>query len=140
MLAQRIDLDQIFETEALDLLCTKSGGHPRDLMLLIRSACRYAANKFPQPIDVNSAQKALSRMVSEYSRMIPEEHYSLLAEVHRSKEVENDADHQSMLHNLTVLEYVNGAPPWHDVHPVIEELPKFQEALTHGSSIKVADS
>jgi len=140
MLAQRIDLAQIFETEALDLLCTKSGGHPRDLMLLIRNACRYAANKSPQPIDMNAAEKALSRLVSEYSRMIPEDHFPLLAQVHRTKQVKNDDAHQLMLHNLTVLEYVNGAPPWHDVHPAIVDLPKFEDALAHGSSIQTTNS
>lgn len=140
ILAQRIDLAQVFETEALDLLCAKSGGHPRDLMVLIRNACRYDAKKFPQPIDVNAARKALSRLVSEYSRMIPEDHFPLLAQVHRTKEVKNDDAHQVMLHNLTVLEYVNGAPPWHDVHPVVLELPKFKDALAHGSTIQTADS
>jgi hypothetical protein len=34
-----------------------------------------------------------------------------------------------MLYNLSVLEYLNGPPPWHDVHPAVRRLPKFQEAL-----------
>lgn len=34
-----------------------------------------------------------------------------------------------MLYNLSVLEYINDAPPWHDVHPAVTKLPKFQEAL-----------
>jgi len=34
-----------------------------------------------------------------------------------------------MLYNLSVLEYVNDAPPWHDVHPAVTQLPKFQAAL-----------
>ena len=43
--------------------------------------------------------------------------------------VENDVDHQLMLYNLSVLEYLNGPPPWYDVHPAVRRLPKFQEAL-----------
>lgn len=34
-----------------------------------------------------------------------------------------------MLYNLSVLEYINGAPPWYDVHTAVRRLPKFQEAL-----------
>jgi len=34
-----------------------------------------------------------------------------------------------MLYNLSVLEYLDGPPPWHDVHPAVRGLPKFQEAL-----------
>lgn len=61
--------------------------------------------------------------------MIPEDHFRLLARVHLEKEIENDQPHRVMLHNQSVLEYLNGAPRWHDVHPVVLRLPKFQEAL-----------
>ena len=132
ILGKRIDLDEIFEKQALHDLCTISGGHPRDLMILVRSASRYAKNRAPKPIDAAAAEKAISRLVSEYSRMIPEAHFALLADVRRTKEVQNDDAHQEMLHNLSVLEYINGAPPWHDVHPVILQIPKFQEAWDHG--------
>ena len=58
----------------------------------------------------------------------------LLARVHRLKAVQNDADHQTMLYNLSVLEYTNGQPAWHDVHPVVLRLPKFKEAWERESS------
>lgn len=39
-------------------------------------------------------------------------------------------EEQLMLYNLSVLEYVNAAPPWHDVHPAVTRLPKrLREAL-----------
>jgi hypothetical protein len=34
-----------------------------------------------------------------------------------------------MLYNLSVLEYFNGLPAWHDVHPAVTQLPKFEQAL-----------
>lgn len=129
ILERRIALGEVLENGALALLCEVSGGHPRDLMILVRYACRYAEDRYPKPIDVDAAEKAVERLVSEYSRMIPEEHFPLLAQVYLTKRVENDKSHRTMLHNLSVLEYVNGAPPWHDVHPVVLRLPKFQEAL-----------
>lgn len=81
-----------------------------------------------QPITICSVQRAGGRLVAEFGRMIPESHFPLLARAHRLKAVQNDADHQAMLFNLSVLEYTNGQPPWHDVHPVVLRLPKFKEA------------
>jgi GTPase SAR1 family protein len=128
ILGSRIDLEGIFEEAALDLLCNTSGGHPRLLMTLVRNACGYAVNRMPRPIDLNAVERAVNRLVSEYSRAIPEEHFALLAQVHHNKQVENDDPHRLMLHNLSVLEYVNGGEPWHDVHPAVQRLEKFQRA------------
>jgi hypothetical protein len=130
MLARRIDLDALFTGEAVDSLCRACGGHPRDLMRLVTYACiRAPRDRWPQPIDLETARRAEAELVEEYSRLIPEDHYPKLARVHMRHVVENDVDHQLMLYNLSVLEYLNGPPPWHDVHPAVRRLPKFQEAL-----------
>lgn len=132
ILASRIETETLFTAEAADYLCRASGGHPRDLMILVRYACTYAPRDvWPQPITLDIVRRAESRLVAEYSRMIPEKHFPLLARVHRLKTVQNDEDHELMLYNLSVLEYVNDAPPWHDVHPAVTKLPKFQKALYH---------
>ena len=44
--------------------------------------------------------------------------------------VENDDAYRDMLHNLIVLEYMNGLEPWHDVHPSVQRLVKFRSALS----------
>ena len=130
MLARRIDLDALFTGEAVDCLCHACGGHPRDLMRLVTYACiRAPRDRWPRPIDQKVAERAEAELVEEYSRLIPENHYPKLARVHLRHQVENDADHQLMLYNLSVLECLNGPPPWHDVHPAVRCLPKFQEAL-----------
>jgi hypothetical protein len=130
ILASRMDLDVLFTPDAVDHLCQASGGHPRDLMILVRYTCTYAPRDvWPRPITLDIVRRAEARLVAEYSRMIPEDHFPLLARVHLLKTVQNDDAHQLMLYNLSVLEYVNGAPPWHDVHPAVAQLPKFQEAL-----------
>ncbi len=132
ILARRIDLDTLFEDEAVEHLCKVCGGHVRDLMRLVRYACRYADSaRFPKPITLEAARKAEENLINMYSRMIPEEHFPLLARVHLRKEVKNDEIHRWMLYNLSVLEYYDGAPPWYDVHPAVIKLPKFQEALAH---------
>jgi hypothetical protein len=130
ILASRIDLDTLFASDAVPYLCRACGGHPRHLMLLVRYACTFApGDVWPRPITPQVVQRAEARLVAEYGRMIPEEHFALLARVHLRKVVRNDEAHELMLYNLSVLEYINGAPPWHDVHPAVIHLPKFQEAL-----------
>ena len=61
--------------------------------------------------------------------MVPEDHFEKLARVHLTNDVPNDADHQAMLFNLSVLEYANGVEPWHDVHPAAQKLSRFKKAL-----------
>ena len=91
-------------------------------------AIDYADEHAQPPINGKDGGRGIGRLVNEYGRMIPEDHFSKLAQVHRLKQVQNDADHQTMLYNLSVLEYTNGQPAWHDVHPVVLRLPKFDEA------------
>jgi len=130
ILASRMDLEVLFTPDAVDYLCRAGGGHPRDLMILVRYACTYAPRDvWPRPITLEVLKRAEARLVAEYSRMIPEDHFPLLARVHLLKTVQNDDAHERMLYNLSVLEYVNDAPPWHDVHPAVTKLPKFEEAL-----------
>lgn len=128
ILGSRIALELMFEPAALDALCELSGGHPRLLMTLVRNACSYANEYDEPPLNLRAAERAISRLISEYSRSIPEEHFKLLAEVHRHKRVENDDPHRAMLHNLSVLEYMNGNEPWHDVQPAVMRLEKFKDA------------
>ena len=133
ILAQRIALGMAFDEETLQLLCQESGGHPRQLMTLVRNATLFANRQAATPplIDRRAVERALERLVSDYSRSIPEEHYPLLARVYLDKQVSNDEANRLMLHNLSVLEYLNGSPPWHDVNPAVRHLAKFQEALAH---------
>ena len=134
ILSKRIDLDQIFTPRAVDYLCKMSGGHPRDLITLVRYSTRYALDRWPRPLNLQSAERAVGYLITEYNRAIPDEHYPLLAQIHLSKSISNDVIHRTMLHNQSVLEYYNGPPPWHDVHPVILDLPKFQAALQEARS------
>jgi hypothetical protein len=78
ILAERIELETVFEEQALATLCAESGGHPRILMTLVRYACEYAANRYPKPIDAHAVERAISRFTSEYSRSVPEEYFPLL--------------------------------------------------------------
>ncbi|MBI3684411.1 MAG: AAA family ATPase [Acidobacteria bacterium] len=130
LLGERIEIDALAEKSAVDYLCRASGGHPRDLMTLVRHSIEYADEGKAKPITLTAAQRAEARLIAAFSRSIPEAHFRRLARVHLTNRIENDPDHQLMLYNNSVLEYANGAEPWHDVHPAVLKLRRFKEALT----------
>ncbi len=126
LLRHRVDLEVGFEAAAMERLIDASGGHPRHLMTLVRYAFDFVDDL---PITGEAAEKAVRRLVNDYGRSIPKDHWPLLAAVYERQVVENDADHQLMLFNLSVLEYQN-EDRWCDVHPAVCRLPEFLEART----------
>ena len=123
LLGCRVDLKSGFEAEAVEPLIEASGGHPRHLMTLVRYAFDFVEDL---PVTLDSVEKAVRRMVNDYGRSIPHEHWKLLAEVYKRQAVRNDPQHQLMLFNLSVLEYQN-KDRWCDVHPAVCRLPEFQK-------------
>lgn len=128
ILSHRIELDVLCEPEAVEYLCRACGGHPRDLMTLVRHAVEYAVAARSPVITLNAVQRAEARLVTAYDRMIPEDHYKRLVAVHLTNDIENDSEHKAMLYNQSVLEYANGKL-WHDVHPAVQKLSRFRRLL-----------
>ena len=125
---KRIDLKGIYAVDSVRFLAKMSGGMLRNFMRLLGYTIEMAqARGGAIPIDQELAEKAFRRLVNEYGRMVPDEHFKLLAKVAKQKRAPNDEDHQKMLYNLSVLEYMNGYR-WCDVHPAVRELPEFKDA------------
>lgn len=137
VLDHRIDLDTLTESDAVTYLSRACGGHPRDLMALVRQSIEYADEAQAKPINLNCARRAESKLISAFGRMVPESHFDKLARVYLTNQIQNDEDHQLMLFNQSVLEYANDdamevdadAEPWHDVHPAVQKLTRFKKAL-----------
>lgn len=138
ILGQRINLQLLAQSDAIDYLCKACGGHPRDLMALIRHSIEYADQADTQPITLRAAEQAEARLISAFGRMIPEDHFKKLVKVYLENKIPNDAEHQKMLFSLSALEYANGVEPWHDVHPAVQKLDRFQKALLHEKQISRA--
>lgn len=136
IIGQRMDVDELCEPDAVEYFCRACGGHPRDLMTLIRQSIEYVDEK---PITLAAARRADAQLVSAFSRMIPEPFFEKLVNVYRTNKIIKDADHQKMLFSQSVLEYADEAEPtsgeqpepWHDVHPAVRKLRSFQELLKH---------
>jgi energy-coupling factor transporter ATP-binding protein EcfA2 len=136
------DLDiatQIFDDEAtFNGICRMSGGHMRNLMLLMQSAIQETEML---PITRRAVLLAIGDARDTYRRTVQSGQWELLVRVYQDKKILNDETHRQLLFNRCILEYVNletgsmdfdapvGRQNWYDVHPLILGIPQFQEAL-----------
>jgi hypothetical protein len=133
--AANIDLDNyIFESQEARLkLCKMSGGHVREMMLLIQTSMD-AIDNFP------ITEKAVNWAINEardntYRSAVDQDEWLKLAQVCQSKNIPNEEEYRSLLFRRCVLEYrgidaQGNMTRWHDVHPLIVDTQEFQNALT----------
>lgn len=146
VIAQRVDIDAIFESKSLvRKLCEYSGGSLRDLMRLIGGATLSSLAAKRPKIDKKSVDSAVKEIrVAHEKLMRPFDHVcQVLARVHQTKQLwyppdnPNDANaadlNRQLLFNGAVLEY-NGDRNWYDVHPVIQLVDGFQKAVQANSA------
>lgn len=123
---------QIFDApETLERLCLMSGGHVRELMLLMQEAI----NRTEQlPITGQAVQRAITEIRDIYRRTPRTEEWALLAQVAHSQQIDNEPAYRNLLFNRCVLEYryfddAGEKQPWYTVHPLIEGIQQFQDAM-----------
>lgn len=123
---------KIFDSEeTVTRLCLMSGGHVRELMLLVREAI---VQTDILPISAQAVQRSITKARDVYRRTVEREQWQILAEVYQSKQLQNDDGYRSLLLSRCLLEYVefdenNELKRWCDVHPLIVGLPEFQEVI-----------
>jgi hypothetical protein len=134
LFSTKIDLaTQVFESqEVLNKLCLMSGGYMRDLIQLVQVSINQTDTL---PITKKAVQRAIDELRDVYRRAVEEDQWIVLATVYRKKEISNDNSHRALLFSRCLLEYRyidenEKKQTWYDVHPLIVELPRFQEALS----------
>ncbi len=99
-----------------------SGGHPRELLRLLKLCCEYAEGTKFTVEDVASAVKQLA---SEYRRFLEPADYGVLVAVDKSTiHIGNDERTRKLLYNLALLEYNDGS--WQRSHPVVRTLDGYK--------------
>lgn len=127
---KRVNVDILFDSkeELLLKIAKASGGHVRQLMRIMRTVCFTAGSRGHSKINVDDVDYGIKQEQFSFERVIPHEHYQILAEVCHSKNLENKETAQDVLYNTSVLEY-NGSNRWNYVNPVIKHSDLFKEAL-----------
>jgi predicted ATP-dependent protease len=129
LIEHRVKVDSIFEDDQDVLTLAKaSGGHVRQLMQMMRTACIIARSNGKETIDSQDVIDAIKQEQFDFERLIPFEHYPILVQVYLTKDISKDEIGQLMLFNTSVLEY-NGNARWNYVNPVIKQSDVFQQAL-----------
>lgn len=127
-----IELSEVFEDlGTLDHLCLMSGGHLRNLILLLRTSIERTPNL---PVPRRAMLRAISELRETYNRTIAEDEWGKLAEVYRSQAIANTDAYRKLLFNRCILEYREvdedqNVLTWYDIHPVIEDIPQFLQAI-----------
>lgn len=122
----------IFENqEILDQLCLMSGGHMRELILLMRSTIKRTAKL---PIPLKAVQRAITEAREHYRRTVEHDQWQILAEVSHSKDIVNEDQCRRLLFSRCLLEYryfdtEGELQCWHDVHPLIKGIKEFKQAV-----------
>lgn len=122
--AARVPEETAFDTdETLDYLCRMSGGHVRNLLILIRTACAAAG---ALPLGRGVVEQAVRGMSNDFERALNRpEFFAVLQQIEQSHALPGSDHDQLLLYNLSVLEYLNGAA-WYAVNPAVRALEKFQ--------------
>jgi AAA ATPase domain len=126
-----LDTPPVFDSpDTLKLLCLMSGGHVRNLMQLIQKAIESIDEL---PITGEAAVWAIEEARETYQKSIREHQWEILARACHLKQADNDEEHLRLLLNRCLLDYRyyenRKLRIWCNVHPLIEEIQKFKDAL-----------
>ena len=106
----------IFDSvETLDRLCLSSGGHVRNLLVLVNDCLKKTDPPFTQVL----LDQVISLRRSDLAKAIDMNEWALLRQVHRTKAVRGEGEYQALLRSLFVFEYRDAEQTWFDLNPVL---------------------
>lgn len=121
----------VFENEdVVKQLCIASGGHVRELLLLMKEAMNRANDL---PIPTRAVRRAIAETRDTYRRTVEKDQWAVLAQVAQDRSIDNDEDHRDLLFRRCLMEYRffdenDVLQCWYDAHPLIKGIPEFKEA------------
>jgi len=128
LLLKRADRSLFASDAEVASLVEHSGGHPRELLRLLKLCCEYA----DMTIDAAAVQRAIQQLASDYRRFLEPDDYALLVRMDRDQlHGGNDERTRSLLYRLALLEYNDGS--WRRSHPVVRLLDGYRSAAAQGS-------
>ena len=114
----------LFASDAeVDRLVEFSGGHPRELLRLLKLCCELAEDR----IDASVVQTAIEKLAADYRYFLKPADYGLLKTIDSNPVDDgNDEQAQQLLHRLALLQYNDGT--WRRSHPVVRTLEGYGAA------------
>ncbi len=115
----------LFDGDAtIDALVASCGGHPRELLRLLKLCCEFSDGA---QITAAVVERAIGALAAEYRRFLEPEDYAHLANIDLNPvHTGNDERTRKLLYNLALLEYNDGS--WRHSHPVVGRVEGYQDA------------
>lgn len=128
LLLHRADRSLFASDADIDRLVEFCGGHPRELLRLLKLCCEYA----DAAIDAGVVQRAIEKLASDYRYFLKPADYALLKAIDSNPtHGGNDERAQELLHRLALLQYNDGK--WRRSHPAVRTLEGYMQALAPAS-------
>ncbi len=113
-------IEQVFGSqETLNYLCSMSGGHVRNLLIILRSWINKARKL---PLSREKLEEVLVNQRSEMMAGITKNEWELIRRVQQEKQLAGDDDYDKLIHNRFVFEYRDRQGSWYDINPVLEQM------------------
>jgi hypothetical protein len=121
---ERVNLiPEVFDsTETLERLCRVSGGHVRNLLVLV-SRC---LERDDPPLSRECIEGVIRQRRNELSLAITEDEWELLRQVAQQKSLRGEERYQTLVRDMFVFEYRDSEGPWFDINPILAEAKEFQ--------------
>jgi hypothetical protein len=109
--------------ETLDRMCRVSGGHLRQLLVLLYACLQ----KQDPPILRSSLESVITQRRHQLTRAIDPHEWQLLRQVAETKSVSGEDEYQTLLSSLFVFEYRYADDLWFDSTPILKEAREFKK-------------
>lgn len=128
LLLRRIAASAFASPASIDALVLASGGHPRELLRLLRLTCEIADAETIREADV---ERALDKLAADFRYWLQPEDYALLVAADReaSPHGGNDERIANLLLRIALLQYNGGA--WRRANPVVRRLEGYKRATAN---------
>lgn len=116
----------------IDSIVEHCGGHPREMLRLLKLCCEFAEG---ERVDAATVEAAIKQLASEYRRFLEPEDYTLLARIDRDPvHGGNDERTRKLLYDLALLEYNDGS--WRRSHPAVRILEGYVRAVKEAQHVR----
>ncbi|MEM8804458.1 MAG: ATP-binding protein [Cyanobacteria bacterium P01_G01_bin.38] len=123
---QRIEqATEVFDSlETLKRLCCISGGHVRNLLVLLYSCLQ----QIDPPISRNCLEAVIKRYRGDLELSVSDEQWQLLRHISQEKMISEEPEYQALLRSLFVFEYRDKRDDrWFDINPALVESEGFKD-------------
>ncbi|HEY9622805.1 MAG TPA: P-loop NTPase fold protein [Crinalium sp.] len=106
------------DLSTLDYLCRISGGHVRNLLVLLYSCLQQE----DPPISRACLDSVIKGYRDDLVLAITDSQWQLLRQINQQKIVSEEPEYQALLRSLFVFEYRDNQKRWFDVNPALAEI------------------